>query len=140
MNKVMLIGNLTRAPELRYTQNKKPYAKFTIACGYSQRNPDDTYEQAADFVSCCAWGKIAETITKYFCKGSRIAVGGKVRTGSYEKDGEKKYVMDILVNEFTFAGSKVSEVNSELILDDEYEGEDVPYFGDGEPPEVEIPF
>ncbi len=94
MNNVTLVGRLTRDIELRYTQTSNTATcKFTLAVG-RDRNKDET-----DFISCQAWGKTAETLEKWCKKGSRIAVQGSIRTGSYEdRNGNKVFTTDVNVD------------------------------------------
>lgn len=106
-NRVTLMGNLTRDPEVRYTQNGMACARFSLAVGYSKKKQDGLYEDAADFPTCVVWGKRAEVIGKYFRKGSGILVEGKIQTGSYQdKNGNKRYTTDVLVQDFNFVGGK----------------------------------
>ena len=94
MNNVTLVGRLTRDVEVRYTQNSNTATcKFTLAVA-RDRNKDET-----DFISCQAWGKTAETLEKWCKKGSRIAVQGSIRTGSYEdRNGTKVFTTDVNVD------------------------------------------
>lgn len=97
MNNIVLIGRITKDPELKYTNNGKGNTRFTLAV---QRNKDET-----DFINCVAWEKTAENIAEYFKKGSQIAVQGSIRTGSYEKDGRTVYTTDVWVYKFDFIGN-----------------------------------
>ena len=97
MNSIVLIGRMTKDPELKYTNNGKGNTRFTLAV---QRNKDET-----DFINCVAWEKTAENIAEYFKKGSQIAVQGAIRTGSYEKDGRTIYTTDVWVYKFDFVGN-----------------------------------
>ena len=106
MNKCIITGRLTKAPELKYTPNEKAVCEFTIA---SNRPVIKDGQRDADFVNCQAWGKTAENLSKYQDKGSLIAVIGEYRTDNYEKDGEKRYKTFILVNEIEFLEKKTSE-------------------------------
>ena len=103
MNNIILIGRITKDPELKYTNNGKGNTRFTLAV---QRNKDE-----ADFINCVAWEKTAETITEYFRKGSQIAIQGAIRTGSYEKDGRTIYTTDVWVYKFDFIGNSNSSNN-----------------------------
>lgn len=104
MNKVVLIGRLTRDPELRYTQQGTPLARFTLAVN---RRKQRDKQQEADFISCIAWGNLAENLSKYQTKGSQIAVSGRIQTGSYDnKEGNKVYTTEVVVEEVEFLGSK----------------------------------
>ena len=109
MNKAILMGRLTRDPEVRYTQgeNQMAIARFTLAVDRRfNRNGD---ENTADFISCVSFGKTAEFAEKYFRKGTKIAVTGRIQTGSYtNKDGVKVYTTEVVVEEQEFAESKNS--------------------------------
>lgn len=113
MNKVILMGRLTRDPEVRYTQgdNAMAIARYTLAVDrrFSRNNGD---EQTADFIGCVAFGRAGEFAEKYFRKGTKIAITGRIQTGSYtNKDGVKVYTTDVVVEEQEFAESKNSGNN-----------------------------
>lgn len=106
MNSVQLLGRLVRDPEVRYTAGDNPtaVARFTVAC---KRKYKKDAEQEADFISCLAFGKTAEFIERYFHKGSSMALNGRIQTGSYtNKDGNKVYTTDVVVDSLEFVGSK----------------------------------
>lgn len=105
MNKVILLGRLTRDPEIRYSAGAeaKAVAKFTLAV---DRRFKKDGEQSADFITCTAFGKSAEFIEKYIRKGQKILVEGHWQTGSYEKDGKKYYTNDCIIESLDFADSK----------------------------------
>ena len=107
MNKVILMGRLTRDPEVRYSNgdNQMAIARYSIAV--DRRGRRDTDGQTADFINCVAFGKAGEFAEKYFHKGTKIAVTGRIQTGSYtNKDGQKVYTTDIVIEEQEFAESK----------------------------------
>jgi len=105
MNNVSLIGRLTADPELRHTQSGMAMVRFTVAVDRNFVKQGE--ERQADFISCVAWDKRAELISKYFSKGRRIALVGEIRTGSYtDKDGNKRYTTDVVVNNVYFVDSK----------------------------------
>jgi single-strand DNA-binding protein len=107
MNKAILIGRICRDIEVRYFQgeNSTAVARFTIAVDRKFKKQGE--EQTADFISCIAFGKTAEFIEKYFHKGEKIVVEGRITTGSYtNKDGVKVYTTDITVEQVEFAESK----------------------------------
>lgn len=111
MNSVNLIGRLVRDPELRYSQSGTAVLRFTVAVDIKLSKDKKDEAQAnnqptADFISCIAFGKTAETTASYQSKGSQIGVEGRIQTGSYEKDGRTIYTTDVLVNSITFIGSK----------------------------------
>jgi single-strand DNA-binding protein len=106
MNKVALIGRLTRDPEIRHNQDKL-IGRFTLAV--DRRYKRDGAEQTADFITCVAFGKTAEFLEKYVHKGTKLAVCGRIQTGSYtNKDGNKVYTTDVVIEECEFAESKAS--------------------------------
>lgn len=107
MNKVILMGRLTRDPEVRYTQgeNQMAIARYTLAVDRRFNRGND--ENTADFISCVAFGKSGEFAEKYLRKGIKIAVTGRIQTGSYtNKDGVKVYTTDVVVEDQEFAESK----------------------------------
>jgi len=113
MNKCMLVGRLTRDPEVRYSQgeNTSTIARFSIAINRRFKNAEGNYE--ADFINCVAFGKSGEFVEKYFRKGMAIGVTGRIQTGSYtNKDGVKVYTTDVVVEEAEFVESKGSGTNS----------------------------
>lgn len=108
MNKVILMGRLTRDPEVRYTQgdNASAVARFSLAV---DRRFKKDGEQTADFINCVAFGKTGEFIEKYGRKGTKFVVEGRIQTGSYtNKDGQKVYTTDVVVEQVEFAESKTS--------------------------------
>src|SRR5574344_903715 len=107
MNKVILIGRLTKDPEMRTTPNGVATTSFTIAVNrnFTAQNG----EREADFLNCVAWRKQAENIAKYCSKGSQVAVDGRIQTRTYDaQDGSKRYVTEIVADNVTFLGSKGS--------------------------------
>lgn len=113
MNKVILMGRLTRDPEVRYSQseNSTAVARFNLA---ADRRFKKDGEQAADFISCIAFGKTGEFIEKWARQGTKLVVEGRIQTGSYtNKDGNKVYTTDVVVENCEFAESKkASEDNN----------------------------
>lgn len=103
MNHVDLIGRLTREPELRQSQGGKSICSFTLAVDRQTKKEG----QQADFIRCKAFGKTAENLAKYMSKGSLIAIGGSIQTGSYtNQQGQKIYTTDVLAQEIVFLESK----------------------------------
>lgn len=108
MNKVILMGRLTRDPEVRYSQGDTPtaIARYTLAVDRRTRKDG---EASADFISCVAFGKSAEFAEKYLRKGTKLVVTGRIQTGSYtNKDGAKVYTTDVVVEDQEFAESKAA--------------------------------
>lgn len=116
MNKVILVGRLTRDPEVRYTQgeNQIAIARYTLAV---DRRFKRDGEPTADFINCVVFGKSAEFAEKYFRQGLRVAISGRITTGSYtNKDGIKVYTTEVTVEDQEFAESKAeSESNKTSI-------------------------
>lgn len=112
MNKVVLMGRLTRDPDVRYSQGETPMAIARYTLAVDRRFRREGNEQTADFISCVSFGKTAEFAEKYYHKGTKICVSGRIQTGSYtNKDGQKVYTTEVVVEEQEFAESK--NANSE---------------------------
>ena len=108
MNKVILIGRLTADPDIRYSQGDNPLCVARYRLAVNRRFKREG-EPEADFISCIAFGKAGEFVEKYLRKGVRIAVVGRIQTGSYtNKDGQKVYTTDIVVEEQEFCESKAA--------------------------------
>ena len=113
MNKVILMGRLTRDPEVRYSQGDASTAvgRYTLAVDRRFRRDGD--QQTADFINCVAFGRAAEFAEKYLRQGTKVVVTGRIQTGSYtNKDGMKVYTTDVVVEEQEFAESKASSEQS----------------------------
>lgn len=105
MNKVVLVGRLTRDPEVRSTSSGSNTARFTVAVNRNFKNKDGQYD--ADFVSCVAFANSADFISKFFKKGSMIGIEGRIQTGSYDaQDGSKRYTTDVVVENAEFVGGR----------------------------------
>jgi single-strand DNA-binding protein len=120
MNRVVLIGNLTRDPEMRTTASGLSNTRFTIAV--NRPFQDQNGERGVDFINCVAWRKQAENIAKYCTKGTQVAVEGRIQTGSYDaQDGTKRYTTDIVCDNVTFLNRR----NSESTTGENYNNENV---------------
>lgn len=109
MNRVILMGRLTRDPELRYSQGERAMAiaRYTLAVDRRGRRNQDGNEQTADFINCVAFDRQGEFAEKYFRQGMRVLISGRIQTGSYiNRDGQKVYTTDIIVDDQEFADSK----------------------------------
>lgn len=114
MNKVVLMGRLTRNPEVRYSQgeNSIAIARYTLAVNRTFKRKGDSQE--ADFVNCVVFGKSGEFAEKYFTQGMRIIVSGRIQTGSYtNKESQKVYTTEVIVDEQEFADSKNSNSDTQ---------------------------
>lgn len=134
MNKVILMGRLTRDPEVRYSQNdtSMAIARFSIAVD-RRRSNNNQDGQTADFLNCVAFGKLGEFAEKYLHKGTKVALEGRIQTGSYtNKDGAKVYTTDIVAENIEFAESKNASGDSG-------NGGFQPSFGNAAPAEAPSP-
>lgn len=121
MNRTVLVGRLTADPIVRYTNGETPLAvaRWNVACDRPFKKEG---EQSADFIQCIAFGKTAELIERYFFKGMKIGVDGRIQTGSYEnKDGQKVYTTEVLAERVEFVESKNnSSANDSAKKDDSF--------------------
>lgn len=108
MNKVFLIGRLTRDPELRYTGNNTPVATFSLAVNRNFAGPSG--ERETDFINIVVWRKQAENVKNYIFQGSQVAIDGRIQTRSYDgEDGKKRYVTEVVADSVQFLDSKSSK-------------------------------
>ena len=108
MNKAILMGRLTRDPDVRYSQGENPMAIARYTLAVDRRFKRDG-EQSADFINCLAFGRSAEFAEKYFKQGTKIAVSGRIQTGSYtNREGVKVYTTEVVIEEQEFAESKAA--------------------------------
>ncbi len=115
MNKVILMGRLTRDPDVRVSTGERSMsiARYTLAVDRRGRRNDNNGEQTADFISCVAFDRSAEFAEKYLHQGTKVVVIGRIQTGSYtNKDGQKVYTTDVVVEEQEFAESKAAGANN----------------------------
>lgn len=126
MNRVILMGRLTRDPEVRYTRGERAMAvaRYTLAVDRRGRKGQNENEPAADFINCVAFDRAGEFAEKYFRKGMRVLVSGRIQTGSYtNQNGQRIYTTDVVLEEQEFAESKSGQGKPE-----QRQGEDI---GDG---------
>lgn len=117
LNKVVLIGRLGKDPELKYTQSGNPVANFTIATNESYKDKDGKKVENTDWHKVVAWNKLAEICGQYLKKGSLVCVEGKIKTRSYDKDGAKHYITEIVADEMQMLGAE-SKAEKEASTDD----------------------
>ena len=123
MNKVILMGRLTRDPDVKYTAGDNPMAiaRYTLAVDRRFKREN---EATADFIGCVAFGKAAEFAEKYFRQGIRIVVSGRIQTGSYtNRDGNKVYTTDVVVEEQEFAENKNNAAGNNNVQDNTAAGQ-----------------
>lgn len=138
MNKVILIGRLTADPELRHTQSGTAVCRYRLAV---DRPVKKEGQQNVDFLNCLAWNKNAEFASRYLRKGTKIAVEGRIQTGSYEKGDVKYYTTDIIIDRHEFCESKApaESASSYSAPADSYSGTDQE-FTDMDEDDGELPF
>lgn len=117
MNNVNILGRLTRDVDLRMTSSNLAIGRFNVAVDRKlskekRMEAESNNQPTADFISCIAFGRTAENIATYFKKGQRIAVSGHIQTGSYEKDGQRIYTTDVVVDSFDFIESNSNSTNN----------------------------
>lgn len=115
MNHVILTGRLTKDPELRYTDSKKAVCSFTLAVDDGR---DSDGKKKAQFIPCVAWGKTAELIDQYFTKGKPLTVTGRITVRSYEKNGEKRYVTEVVASGIEFPLTVREEATTATAFED----------------------
>ena len=124
MNKVLLVGRLTKDPELRTTPSGMAVTRFTIAV--SQNFTNKNGERGADFINCSAWGRQADNISKYCHKGTLVSAEGRIRTSSYDaQDGTKRYVTEVVCETVNFLSSKSGSNESNNDYQGNFEPEEI---------------
>jgi len=113
VNKVIILGRLTKDPEIRFMPNGEGVANFSLATSESWKTKEGEKKEKAEFHNCVAYRKLSEVIGQYLRKGSQVYIEGKLTTEKYEKDGVTKYSTKIIVNEMTMLGGKPSGESSE---------------------------
>ncbi len=115
MNKVILIGRLTRDVELRTTQGGVSVASFTLAVNRRFKNAEGGYD--ADFINCVAWRQSAEYLSKNYSKGDMVGVSGSIQTRSYDKDGTKVYITEVIADEIHYVGGAKKSPSEDTAFD-----------------------
>lgn len=115
MNHVILIGNLTKDPELRYTQSQTAVCRFTVAVNDRAKNPNSgEWEDTPSFIPVIVWGRLAENCDKFLSKGRKVAVNGRIKTGSYtNKEGRKVYTTDVVASNVEFLSHETPQTPRE---------------------------
>lgn len=103
-NQVILMGNLTRDPELRQTPNGTSVASFSLALNRSYKGADGNWQEATDFVDIVAWGPLGERVAQYLAKGRQCLVNGRIQSRSWEQDGQKRNKVEVVAQDVTFLG------------------------------------
>lgn len=126
MNKVLLTGRLTKNPELRYTTSNVAVSQFSLAVTRNFKNAEGVYE--ADFINCVAYRKTAELIAEWTKKGDLLGIEGRIQTRSYDdKEGNKKYITEVIIENIEFLSSKKKEESSEEIKEESIKEDSDPF-------------
>src|SRR5579862_1468757 len=112
-NQVILMGNLTRDPELRTTPNGASVCSFSLALNRSYKNSDGDWQEATDFIDIVAWGPLGERVAQYLSKGRPALVNGRLQSRSWEQDGVKRNKVEVVANDVTFLGGGGSSTQSD---------------------------
>lgn len=114
LNKVMLIGNVGRDPEMRYTPSGTPVTSFSVACGRVRVSPDGERREETEWFNVVAWNKLAETVSQYLTKGQKVYVEGRLQTRSWEgQDGQKRSRTEVVANTLIFLSPKQRPAGTE---------------------------
>lgn len=124
MNHVILTGRLTKDPEIRYTDSKKAVCSFTLAVDDGR---DSEGKKKAQFIPCVAWGKTAELIDQYFTKGKPLTVTGRITVRTYEKNGEKRYITEVVASGIEFPLTVREEATTATAFDELPEDFELPF-------------
>lgn len=122
LNSIILIGRMTKDPELRYTQAGKGVASFTLAVDRPFKNANG--EKEADFIPCVQWGKGAEITAQYTSKGSLVAVEGRLQVRSYDKDGQRRWVTEVVAENVRFLDRRKEESIGQEV---EFNEQEIPF-------------
>jgi len=106
VNQVILLGNLTRDPELRQTPSGQSVVSFSLALNRAYKAQNGEWQEATDYIDCVAWGPLAERVNQYLTKGRRALVQGRLQSRSWEQDGQKRSKVEVLANDVTFVDSR----------------------------------
>lgn len=106
VNQVILMGNLTRDPELRQTPSGQSVTSFSLALNRSYKGQNGEWQEATDYVDIVAWGPLAERVSQYLTKGRRALVQGRLQSRSWEQEGQKRNKLEVIANDVTFVDSR----------------------------------
>jgi single-strand DNA-binding protein len=118
-NKVIIMGNLTRDPELRNIPSGQSVCSFSLALNRSYKAADGSWAEAVDYINVVAWGPLGERVAQYMTKGKPVLVEGRLQTSSWEKDGIKQYKTEVNANDVTFIGSAGGSDDSSQVGSDQ---------------------
>lgn len=117
-NQVILMGNLTRDPELRTTPNGTSVCGFSLALNRSYKNADGDWQEATDFIDVVAWGALGERVAQYLSKGRAALVNGRLQQRTWEQDGQKRSKVEVVANDVTFLGGPGGAAAAAAVVDE----------------------
>jgi len=106
VNQVILMGNLTRDPELRQTPSGQSVCSFSLALNRAYQDKSGEWQEATDYIDCVCWGPLAERVSQYLTKGRRALVQGRLQSRSWEQEGQKRSKVEVLANDVTFVDGR----------------------------------
>lgn len=112
INQVIIMGNLTRDPELRQTPNGQNVCSFSLALNRSYKDKNDEWQEATDYIDIVCWAGLAERVSQYLSRGRRCLVQGRLQSRSWEQDGQKRSKVEVLANDVTFLDGRASDADS----------------------------
>lgn len=113
LNQVILMGNLTRDPELRQTPSGQSVCSFSLALNRSYKDSSGEWQEATDYIDIVAWGPLGERVSQYLAKGRRCLVQGRMQSRSWEQDGQKRSKVEVLANDVTFLDGRGNDGSSD---------------------------
>jgi len=125
-NQVILMGNLTRDPELRQTPNGQNVVSFSLALNRSYKDSSGEWQEATDYIDCVAWAGLAERVAQYLSKGRRAMVVGRLQSRSWEQDGQKRSKVEVLANDVTFLDNRGTAASTDNASFDQTPKEEKP--------------
>src|SRR3954471_19852394 len=125
-NQVILMGNLTRDPELRTTPNGATVCSFSLALNRSYKNAEGNWTEATDFIDIVAWGPLGERVAQYLTKGRPALVSGRLQSRNWEQDGQKRSKVEVVANDVTFLGGPGGSGNAPISADEDQSAAPVP--------------
>ncbi|MCL5264855.1 MAG: single-stranded DNA-binding protein [Chloroflexi bacterium] len=130
LNKVMIIGNVGRDPEMRYTQSGAPVTSFSVAASRRWTTPEGEQREETEWFNVVTWNKLAETANRYVAKGSKVYIEGRLQTRSWEgQDGQKRYRTEVVANSLIMLDSRQKSAGGtdEVFVPEDIEPEEIPF-------------
>jgi single-strand DNA-binding protein len=142
INKVILVGNVGKEPEVRYSSSGTPVANFSLATNEKFKDRNDQWQERTEWHSIVAWKRLAEIVGEYVAKGSKVYIEGKIQTSSWQdrQSGERKYRTEIVARDLLLLGSRVNSDDDHQGLSHDWNEDQTSHAGSGEIVDEDIPF